>query len=182
MNIFKNIKKKFSSKETIISLLVIFFTFTIDRITKIVIVDHQLKNQSIIVNNYLNLELVWNTGIGFGLFSQNANIYYHLISLLIFSVIMFLIYLIIKAYFIEKILFCLILGGAIGNLYDRLIYFAVPDFIDFHINDFHWFTFNIADIFITLGIISIIIQDLILKKNETYKIINFTFWLVYSFK
>jgi len=165
MNISKNIKKKVFSKETIISLLVIFFVFIFDRTTKTAIVNHQLNNQSIFVNDYLNFELVWNTGISFGLLSQNANIYYHLISLLIFIVIVFLIHLIIKAIFVEKILFSLILGGALGNFYDRLIYFAVPDFIDFHINDFHWFTFNIADIFITLGIILIIIQDLIYKKK-----------------
>jgi signal peptidase II len=118
-----------------------------------------------IINDYLNFELVWNTGIGFGLLSQNVGIYYHLISLLIFSVIVFLIYLITKASFLEKILFSFILGGAAGNLYDRLFYFAVPDFIDLHINDFHWFTFNIADIFISLAIILIIIKDLLLKKK-----------------
>ena len=160
MNISKNIKKKFLSKEIMISLIVIFFVFISDRVTKIAIINHQLNNQSIFVNDYLNLELVWNTGISFGLFSQNANIYYHLISLLIFLVILFLFYLVVKAFFIEKILFSLILGGAIGNFYDRLIYFAVPDFIDFHIKDFHWFTFNIADIFITAGVILIIIQDI----------------------
>ena len=165
MNISKNIKKKIFSKETIISLLVTFFVFILDRVTKTTIINHQLNNQSIFFNDYLNFELVWNTGIGFGLFSQNANIYYHLISLLIFTIIVFLTYLITKAIFVEKILFSLILGGALGNFYDRLIYFAVPDFIDFHINDFHWFTFNIADIFITLGIILIIIQDLIFKKK-----------------
>ena len=165
MNISKNIKKKFFSKEIIISPLVIFFIFIFDRVTKMAIVNNQLNNQSIFINDYLNFELVWNTGIGFGLFSQNANIYYHLISLLIFSVIIFLIYLMTKSFFLEKILFSLILGGAIGNLYDRLIYFAVPDFIDFHINNFHWFTFNIADIFITLGIILIITKDLILKEK-----------------
>ena len=165
MNISKNIKKKIFSKETIISVVVVFSVFILDRFTKIVIIKHQLNNQGIFVNDYLNFELVWNTGVGFGLFSQNANIYYHLISLLIFSVIIFLIYIIVRASFLEKILFSIILGGAIGNFYDRLIYFAVPDFIDFHINDFHWFTFNIADIFITLGIILIIIQDLILKKK-----------------
>jgi signal peptidase II len=165
MNISNNIKKKFFSKETITPLLVIVSIFILDRITKIAIINHQLQNKSIFVNNYLNFELVWNTGIGFGLFSQNANIYYHLITLLITSVIIFLIYLVIKASFIEKVLFYLILGGAIGNLYDRLIYFAVPDFIDFHINDFHWFTFNIADIFITIGIILIITKDLVLKKK-----------------
>ena len=165
MNISKNVKKKILSKETIVSLLVVFLVFFLDRVTKEAIINHQLDNQSIFVNNYLTFELAWNTGIGFGLFSQNSNIYYHLISLLIFTVITFLIYLIIKASFIEKILFSLILGGGMGNFYDRLIYFAVPDFIDFHINDFHWFTFNIADIFITIGIILIITKDLVLKKK-----------------
>jgi signal peptidase II len=165
MNISKNTQKKIFSKETGVSLSTILFVFFLDRCTKTFIINHQTNNQSVFVNDYLNLDLVWNTGIGFGLFSQNANIYYHLISLLIFSVIMFLIYLIIKAYFIEKILFCLILGGAIGNLYDRLIYFAVPDFIDFHVNNFHWFTFNVADIFISLGIFLIIIKDSTYKKK-----------------
>jgi signal peptidase II len=165
MNISKNIQKKIFSRETIVSVILIIFVFIFDRITKISIIDHQTQNQTIFVNDYLNFELIWNTGIGFGLLSQNANIYYHLISLLIFTVIVFLIYLIIKADFLEKILFCLILGGALGNFYDRLIYFAVPDFIDLHINDFHWFTFNIADIFITLGIFLIIIKDIIFKKR-----------------
>jgi len=165
MKILKNVRKLFFLKSTLGALLVVSFIFFFDRVTKIVIINHQLNDQGIFVNDYLNFELVWNTGIGFGLFSQNANIYYHLISLLIFSVIVFLFYLMSKAIFLEKILFSLILGGAIGNLYDRLIYFAVPDFIDFHIKDFHWFTFNIADIFITLGIILIIIQDLLLKKK-----------------
>ena len=165
MYISKNIKKKIFSKETIISVVVVFSVFILDRFTKIVIIKHQLNNQGIFVNDYLNFELVWNTGVGFGLFSQNANIYYHLISLLIFSVIIFLIYIIVRASFLEKILFSIILGGAIGNFYDRLIYFAVPDFIDFHINDFHWFTFNIADIFITVAIILIIVQDLMLRKK-----------------
>ena len=165
MMISKNLKNKIFSKEVIISLLVIFSIFILDRITKTAIVNHQLTNQSIFINEYLNLELVWNTGIGFGLLSQNANTYYHLISLTIFLVIIFLIFLTIKANFSEKILFSLILGGATGNLYDRFVYFAVPDFIDLHIKDFHWFTFNIADIFITIGVIIIIAQELLLKKK-----------------
>ena len=165
MSIFKNLTNKILLKETIISLLVISFVFIFDRITTTNIINQQLNNQSIFINDYLNLELVWNTGIGFGLLSQEANTYYHLISLLIFSVIILLIYLIIKSDFLEKILFSIILGGAIGNLYDRLIYFAVPDFIDFHIGDFHWFIFNIADIFITVGIILILIKDIIFKKK-----------------
>jgi len=166
MSISKNLTKKIFSKEIITSLLVVFLVFILDRLTKIAIINHQLNGQSIVVNDYLNFELIWNTGIGFGLLSQNANIYYHLISLMIFFVIIFLVYIITKAIFLEKVLFSLILGGAAGNFYDRLTYFAVPDFIDFHINNFHWFTFNIADIFITLGIIIIIIKDLIFKKNE----------------
>ena len=165
MNISKNVLKKIFSKEIIISILLIFSVFGLDRISKIIIIKNQTNDQSIFVNNYLNFELVWNTGIGFGLFSQNANIYYHLTSLLILTVIVFLIYLIVKADFTEKILYSLILGGAVGNLYDRLIYFAVPDFIDFHINNFHWFTFNVADIFITIGIILIITKDIIFKKK-----------------
>jgi len=166
MSISKNLTKKIFSKEIITSLLVVFLVFILDRLTKIAIINHQLNGQSIVVNDYLNFELIWNTGIGFGLLSQNANIYYHLISLMIFFVIIFLVYIITKAIFLEKVLFSLILGGAVGNFYDRLIYFAVPDFIDFHINNFHWFTFNIADIFITLGIILIIINDMVFKKNE----------------
>ena len=165
MNISKNFINKIFSKETISSSVVILIVFILDRALKIKIINQQENsNGSIFINEYLNLDLVWNTGIGFGLLSQNANIYYHLTSLLIFFVIIFLIYLLLKAILFEKILYSLILGGAAGNLYDRLIYFAVPDFIDFHIGDFHWFTFNIADIFITLGIILIIISDLVIKK------------------
>jgi len=165
MNISKNFINKIFSKEAISSLVVILIVFILDRALKIKIINKQENsNGSIFINDYLNLDLVWNTGIGFGLLSQNANIYYHLTSLLIFFVIIFLIYLLLKAILFEKILYSLILGGAVGNLYDRLIYFAVPDFIDFHIGDFHWFTFNIADIFITLGIILIIIRDLVTKK------------------
>ena len=165
MNISKSFRSKIFTTKTILPLVIIIFAFITDRLSKIIIIKQQLNAESLFVNDYLNLDLVWNTGIGFGLFSQNANIYYHSISFLIFLVIVFLIYLISKSNFIEKVFFSLILGGAIGNLYDRLIYFAVPDFIDFHIGDFHWFTFNIADIFITLGIILIIISDLVIKKK-----------------
>ena len=165
MNISKNLKYKIFSKENMVSIEVILSVFIFDRITKIAIIKHQLKDQSIYINDFLNFELVWNTGISFGLLSQNANLTYHLISLLIFSVIIFLISLAFKASYLEKILFSLILGGAIGNLYDRLTYFAVPDFIDFHLNDFHWFTFNIADIFITSGIMLIFVSELLVKKK-----------------
>jgi len=165
MNVSKNFKNKVFSKNVILSLIIIFFVFVSDRVSKVIIIKHQLNSNSLFVNDYLNLELVWNTGISFGIFSQNANIYYHSTTLLIFFVIVFLSYLINKANFLDKIFLSLILGGALGNLYDRLLYFAVPDFIDLHINDYHWFTFNIADIFITIGIILIIVKDLILDKK-----------------
>jgi signal peptidase II len=166
MNFSKNFKNNFFSKEIIISLLIIFFIFILDRMSKISIIKQQMNNNgSLFVNEYLNFDLVWNTGIGFGLLSQNANVYYHAISLLIFLVLAFLVYLISKANFIDKALFSLILGGALGNFYDRIFYFAVPDFIDIHFDDFHWFTFNIADIFITVGVILLISRDLVFSKK-----------------
>ena len=165
MIISKNFKNRFFSKATVTSLTIIISTFILDRISKINIIKNQENSNSIFINDYLNFDLVWNTGIAFGLFSQNANINYHIISFIIFLVLILLGYLIFKADFLEKIFFSLILGGALGNFYDRLFYFAVPDFIDVHIDDFHWFTFNIADIFISIGIIFLIISDLILNKE-----------------
>ena len=166
MNIAKNFKNKIFLKETTVSFIIVVTVFILDRMSKITIIKQQLDNKLIFyVNDYLNFDLVWNTGIAFGLLSQNANIFYHITSLLIFIVIVFLIYLISKENFLEKALYSLILGGAFGNFYDRLFYFAVPDFIDLHINDFHWFTFNIADIFITIGVIILIGKDLVPRKK-----------------
>jgi signal peptidase II len=165
MNFYKNFKKKVFSKNTIIPILIVIFVFAFDRISKINILKYEFNNNRLFINDYLNLDLVWNTGISFGLFSQNVGIYYHGISFLIFSVIGFLIYLISTANLIDKTMFSLVLGGALGNFYDRFFYFAVPDFIDFHIRDSHWFTFNVADIFITIGIIMLIGKDLFLNKK-----------------
>ncbi len=125
-----------------------------------------MNDRPLLINEYINLDLVWNTGIGFGLLSSNNNIVYNLISALILAVIIFLFYLIIRSKMIDKILLSLILGGALGNVYDRLTYFAVPDFIDIHYKNFHWFTFNIADIFITIGILVFIMKDLFLKDEK----------------
>jgi len=165
MNIPKNFIKKTFSKEKIVSLIIIVGIFITDRLTKINVIEQQLNSNSQFINDYLNFDLVWNTGIGFGLFSQNANIYYHATTFLIFLVIVFLSNFISKANVLNKALYSLVLGGALGNFYDRLFYFAVPDFIDIHINDFHWFTFNIADIFISVGIVLIIINDYIINKK-----------------
>ncbi|MBA1338322.1 MAG: signal peptidase II [Pelagibacterales bacterium] len=158
------IKSIFVSSNAIILILAsaIFF---FDRITKIKIINNELNSGSIFINDYLNIELVWNTGIGFGLFGLEAGVFYHLITFLVFSVVLLIIYFIIKSEKYEKYLYSIILGGALGNLYDRATYFAVPDFIDFHIENYHWFTFNIADIFISLGIILLLLKELSVKKK-----------------
>ncbi len=166
MNILKSFRNSFSLRGILGYLVIIALIFILDRVSKVKIINHQENNDgSLFINDYLNFDLIWNTGIGFGLFSQNANIYYHGISLLIFLVIIFLSYLICKASFYDRNLYSLILGGALGNFYDRLFYFAVPDFIDIHVNDYHWFTFNIADIFITIGVILLISKDLLWVKK-----------------
>ena len=162
----EEIKNKILKKENIYCLIIIFFVFTIDRYSKIGIIRN-FTDTSFYLNDFLNFDLVWNTGIGFGFLSTDSSLIYNLITGIICIVIMFLIYLIAKSKTSDKILFSMILGGAMGNVYDRLTYFAVPDFIDIHYKNFHWFTFNIADIFITLGIILIILNDLLIKKNES---------------
>ena len=159
-----NYLKEFK-KDNLIYFIIIIFVFTLDRISKIKIIENQIDENQLYINDYLNLDLVWNTGIGFGLFSSNSNFFYNSITGLIGCIILFLIYLIFKSKLWDKILFSIIVGGALGNFYDRLVYYAVPDFIDVHYQRFHWFTFNIADMFITLGIIMLISKDFI-KKNE----------------
>ena len=165
MSFLNILKDKIFIKNNFFPLILVVIIFFIDRISKNKIIEHHMNGSNMFVNDYLNYILVWNTGIGFGLFSLDANIFYHILTTVIFFILIVLVYLIIKSKIVDKIFFSLILGGALGNFCDRAIYFAVPDFIDIHYNDYHWFTFNIADIFITLGIILIIIQDLLLKKK-----------------
>lgn len=154
-----------SQKNNLISLSIALLIFFFDRLTKIKAINHQIENNKVYINDYINIDLVWNTGIGFGLLSSNSNIIYNSISMIIGIVIIFLIYLIFKSNIIDKILFSMIIGGALGNFYDRVTFFAVPDFIDMHYQNFHWFTFNIADIFISIGLITLIIKDFF-NKNE----------------
>ena len=155
------------SKFNFLSLIIAFIAFIIDRLTKNKIINYQLENSNqLYVTEFLNFELVWNTGIGFGLFNLDPGILYHVVTGIIILVILFVVFLIIKSDNTDKILYAMILGGALGNVYDRLIYFAVPDFIDFHIENYHWFTFNVADITISLGIITLLLRELIKNKNE----------------
>lgn len=142
-------------KINILSIIIISLIFLLDRFSKIEIIN-KFNNNPVYVNDFLNIDLVWNTGIGFGLFSTSSTIFYNLITILIGIIILFLMFLALKAKDAENLIFSVIIGGALGNFYDRLFFNAVPDFIDLHFKSFHWFTFNVSDIFITLGIIAFI--------------------------
>ena len=164
-----NLKKNlFIRKENIIFIILVILFFSLDRVSKIQIITN-FSERVYLINNFINFDLIWNTGIGFGLLSFDSSLVYNSITLFIGVIILFLIYLAITSTNAEKLIFSTIIGGAIGNFYDRLIYNAVPDFIDLHYNGFHWFTFNVADIFITLAIILYIMKNYFVKmkdKNE----------------
>ena len=167
LNLKSNLLPKIFSRINLINFILIIILFYIDRISKIKIIKHQLSNENYVqVNNFLNLDLVWNTGIGFGLFNFEANLAYHVISLLISIIIAIIIYIILNCNLFDKFIYSIILGGALGNFYDRIFYYAVPDFIDIHYQNFHWFTFNVADIFITIGIMILIGKELIFKNDK----------------
>ena len=162
----KNLTKNFY-----INLFIIFSIFIIDRITKIYVVSVNGKNsyEDLYSSKFLNINLIWNEGIAFGLFSFSQNNLYNLLTLIISIIVIVILKMIINSYGIKKYGLMMIFGGALGNLFDRIFYKAVPDFIDFHIGEFHWFVFNVADIFITIGVIIMILFESILneqKKNE----------------
>ena len=165
MKNFQDIKYKILIRENLYFLIIIFFIFFLDRYSKILIIK-ELSEKTFFVNDFLNLNLIWNTGIGFGLLSSNSELIYNSISFLIGIVILILIFIGLLSSKAEKFFFSLIVGGAFGNFYDRIEYKAVPDFIDLHYKNMHWFTFNVADIFITLGIIIFIFKDTFVKKYE----------------
>ena len=159
-------KKLVLMKKIIIILTIFFF----DRLTKLYLIDLQASGTDIdfYIFPFLNFYLIWNTGIGFGLASMEANIYYHILTTIIVFVNLGLIYFLLKSKGIYVYLFAIIIGGSLGNLFDRIYYYAVPDFIDLHLGNYHWFIFNIADIFITVGIIGLILTEL-LKKEKISK-------------
>ena len=159
---------RFFSKKFYIYLFFVFLIFISDRLSKIYIINESLKNfdNLILQSTYLNIRLIWNEGIAFGLFSFDDKVLYHSISLLILFIILVIIYMIIKSDGFKKFSLMLILGGALGNFYDRIVYGAVPDYIDFHVNGFHWFIFNIADIFISIGVFALIILEIFDNKNN----------------
>ena len=159
----KEIKDKTFKRENIYSLIIIIFIFIIDRYSKIQITNNFLDN-TYYINDFLNFDLIWNTGIGFGLLSLDNSTFYNIITAIIGIVIVTLLYFLLNSKIFDRVSLSLIIGGALGNFYDRLSYKAVPGFIDVHYGSFHWFTFNCADIFITIGIICFLFGDLF-KKN-----------------
>jgi len=156
------------NKKILLSLLIIFICFLLDRLTKIYTIKFLIENKidNYYVNEFFNLTLTWNRGIAFGLF-QSEDLFYHLISFLIFLIILLIIFFIIKSKLIfEIVLYSMITGGALGNFFDRIYYRAVPDFIDLHYQNFHWFTFNVSDICISIAIILLLIFDTFKYKNR----------------
>ena len=162
---FTNLTKNFY-----INIFSIFFIFFLDRLSKLYVIYLHNKNLGgdLFSSDYLNINLIWNEGIAFGLFAFEENKFYNFLTLFISFVIFVLIYMLVKSNGVKRFALLTIIGGALGNLYDRIVYLAVPDFIDFHIGNFHWFTFNIADIFISVGVIFMILLEFIdINKNKT---------------
>ena len=161
-------------KNFVINLIFILLIFSLDRISKIYIINLNNKDHDSIIfkSKYLNIDLIWNEGIAFGLLSFNRTDLYNFLTIIISAVILIIFIMVIKNIGLKKYSLMMILGGAVGNLYDRIFFKAVPDFIDFHIGQFHWFVFNLADIFITIGVIFMILLELIgnSKKNDYEKI------------
>ena len=162
--ITKNLTKNFY-----ISLLIVFLVYALDRISKsyIIYLDKINNGSDIFLSSYLNISLIWNKGIAFGLFSFEKSHFYNVLSTAIAFVILILITMAVKNTGFKRYSLLIIIGGALGNLFDRVFFSAVPDFIDFHIGEFHWFIFNVSDIFITLGVIAMIILELI-DKDKNY--------------
>ena len=158
--IIKNLGKNF-----IINLSLVVLIFLFDRISKIYVIylDKKFLGSEIFSSKFLNISLIWNKGIAFGLFSFNEKNLYNILTIVILILIIVIFYMIINTSGFKKYFLMMILGGALGNIYDRVIYKAVPDFIDLHIQNFHWFVFNVADIFITIGVIFMIMSEFIKK-------------------
>ena len=159
---------KFFSKKIILYFVIVFFIFLSDRISKLYILSilENFGNVNININSYINFVLVWNSGIAFGLLSFDQSEIYNLITIFIIFINLLIVYLIIKLKDIRAYFFLIVLGGSLGNLFDRIYYSAVLDFIDISFKNFHWFIFNVADIFITIGIICLIFAELLIYKRN----------------
>ena len=167
--------KKSLGKNFFINFSFILSIFLFDRITKIYVInlDKKFIGSEIFSSKYLNITLIWNEGIAFGFLSFDQENLYNLLTILIILIIFFILVMVLKSSGLKKLALVMILGGALGNVFDRILYKSVPDFIDFHVGEFHWFIFNIADIFITIGVFSMILLEFIgnnqkIKENEKF--------------
>ena len=153
-------------KKHLVDFSIIIFIFLIDRVSKLLIISspETYEQYGISVTSFLNFNLIWNEGIAFGLFSFDEKLYYNFLTIFICLITVVIIWLMFRSGGFEKLSYIMIIGGSLGNIFDRIFYSAVPDFIDFHINNFHWFIFNVADIFITIGIIFLISFEIFGKK------------------
>ncbi len=164
--------EKYLNKNFVINFLIILGIFGLDRFSKVYVISKNEKNLSsdeLFVSEYLNIDLVWNEGIAFGLLSFNQSYFYNILTILIVVIIIIIFFMLLKSDGFRKYSFLMIFGGALGNLYDRIFFKAVPDFVDFHIGNFHWFIFNVADIFISIGIICLIFDEMFFNKNNNEK-------------
>ena len=154
---------KYLSKKFYINSFLVFLIFSLDRISKIYVVNFDKVNfgSELYKSKFLNITLIWNEGIAFGLLSFSEKNLYNLLSLLIGVITLIIFYMIIKNDNLTRYPLSMIFAGALGNLYDRIFYNAVPDFIDFHVGEFHWFIFNVADIFISIGVFFMILLEII---------------------
>ena len=162
---------KFLSKNFYVSFSIVALIYFADRLTKIFVIQlHKNSLGSDIFNStYLNIVLIWNKGIAFGLFSFNEGYLYNILSLIISIIIITLIVMSLNSQGLKRYSSLMIVGGALGNLHDRIFTKAVPDFIDLHVNDFHWFIFNVSDIFITFGVIFLIVLEIVPNKKKDYE-------------
>ena len=155
----------------LLNLLLVLSIFLFDRFSKIYVIhlDKKFFGSDIYSSKFLNITLIWNEGIAFGLFSFKDKDIYNIFTILILLIISFIFFMIIKSKGLERYALSMILGGALGNVFDRILYKRVPDFLDFHVENFHWFIFNIADIFITIGVIFMILIELTSNNKEFKK-------------
>ena len=162
----KNLKGKYFLDLFIVSLI-----FFLDRVSKIIVININGNNFSneIFSSKFLNIYLIWNKGIAFGLFSFDENFLYNFVTFLIIFICIILFFMILSSIDSKRYFLLMVFGGALGNLYDRIYYRAVPDFIDLHIENLHWFVFNIADIFITLGVFMLILLEIFFSKKKNEK-------------
>ena len=151
----------------LVNFSIVVSIFLIDRFSKLVMINSSTTDGSsnVSINDFLSFNLVWNDGIAFGLFSFDQKIYYNFLTVIIILITLIILWMILKTKGLEKIAFMMILGGSMGNIFDRLYYSSVPDFIDIHYGNFHWFIFNVADIFISIGVLLLIILEIFIKNK-----------------